>query len=60
MKVLINDTVGVMAAGRYMNPDAMIGLILGTGAQFRMHSKCSFDTLCARCASSQPVNTGTL
>jgi hexokinase len=31
VKVLINDTVGVMAAGRYMNPDAMIGLILGTG-----------------------------
>lgn len=31
VRVLINDTTGVMAAGRYMNPDAMIGLILGTG-----------------------------
>jgi hypothetical protein len=32
VRVLINDTLGVMAAGRYMNPDAMIGIILGTGA----------------------------
>lgn len=32
VKVLINDTMGVLAAGRYRNPDAMIGLILGTGA----------------------------
>lgn len=31
VKVLINDTMGVLAAGRYANPDAMIGLILGTG-----------------------------
>jgi hypothetical protein len=31
VRVLINDTLGVMAAGRYMNPDAMIGIILGTG-----------------------------
>lgn len=29
--MLINDTLGVMAAGRYMHPDAMIGIILGTG-----------------------------
>ena len=33
VKVLINDTMGVLAAGRYRNPDAMIGLILGTGAR---------------------------
>ena len=31
--MLINDTLGVMAAGRYMHPDAMIGIILGTGEQ---------------------------
>jgi hexokinase len=31
VRVLINDTLGVMAAGRYMHPDAMIGIILGTG-----------------------------
>ncbi len=30
--MLINDTMGVLAAGRYKSPDAMIGLILGTGA----------------------------
>ena len=32
VKVLINDAPGVMAAGRYMNPSTMIGVILGTGA----------------------------
>lgn len=31
VRVLINDTLGVMAAGRYVHPDAMIGIILGTG-----------------------------
>jgi hexokinase len=29
--VLINDAPGVLAAGRYMNPTTMIGVILGTG-----------------------------
>lgn len=35
--MLINDTLGVMAAGRYMHPDAMIGIILGTG---KLSSRC--------------------
>ncbi|CAK9271543.1 unnamed protein product [Sphagnum jensenii] len=29
--VLVNDTVGTMAGGRYFDPDVMIGIILGTG-----------------------------
>jgi len=60
VKVLINDTVGVMAAGRYMNPDAMIGLILGTGAQFRMHSKNALIPSVRAVPRSNLSNTGTL
>jgi hypothetical protein len=57
--VLINDTLGVMAAGRYMHPDAMIGIILGTGRvcrckniSWKKHAAlahglaCCFCTLC--------------
>lgn len=32
VRVLLNDTVGVLAAGRYADPSTMVGVILGTGA----------------------------
>jgi hexokinase len=28
---VLNDTVGVMAAGRYYDPDTEVGMIMGTG-----------------------------
>lgn len=31
MTALLNDTVGVMAAGRYYDPATEIGMIIGTG-----------------------------
>lgn len=34
VRVLLNDTVGVLAAGRYADPSTMVGVILGTGASF--------------------------
>jgi hexokinase len=31
VSALLNDTVGVMAAGRYYDPATEIGMIIGTG-----------------------------
>lgn len=43
--VLINDTMGVLAAGRYRSPDAMIGLILGTGVLPQHISTRQFNSI---------------
>ncbi len=32
VRVLINDTMGVLATGRYLDASTMVGVILGTGA----------------------------
>ena len=31
MTVLLNDSIGTFAGGRYLDPDIMMGVILGTG-----------------------------
>ena len=31
VNVLLNDSIGTFAGGRYLDPDIMIGIILGTG-----------------------------
>lgn len=31
VRVLINDTTGVLAAGRFLDTSTMVGVILGTG-----------------------------
>ncbi len=46
MLALLNDTVGVMAAGRYYDPATEIGMIIGTGTNACYVEKVGACTPC--------------